>query len=170
MHATRPRSTRRSQGGFTLLELIIAMGICLVGLAGLMSLYLTTVQANGRATHTAIASTLGQQVMEELRNMPVQQPDPGYNGVTMETLAGGPIGTAQSTLISRTTTARDNLVYTVTVTANALGPVGDPRENLIFLRATVNWADQGATDDGSADQRLRHQIVFETMRTRQDML
>lgn len=166
----RSSARLRSQRGFTLIEVVIAMAVSLFGLAGLMSLYITTVQANARATHVANASAIAQRVVEDLRSLPVQAPDPGYAGKTMEDLAGGPIGTATVTLVTRAEVASDNRSYTITVTARALGALGSPEQDLIFLRTLVTWADEGATDDAATDARLRHEIAFETLRTRQDVL
>ena len=72
MHSQPPRAPRQS--GFSLIEIMIAMVVSLIGLAGLMSLYVTTSKSNQRATNLVVASTVAQQTMEELRSMPLFPP------------------------------------------------------------------------------------------------
>jgi prepilin-type N-terminal cleavage/methylation domain-containing protein len=150
----------RSQSGFSLIEILVAMTVTIVGLAGLMSLYTTTAQGNSRAARTVMASTVGQQTMEELRSLPVQTPVTGYQGDTLESRLGG-IPAVDVPLLPDVTQA--NTLYKRVVS------VDQPLANLLRVRVVVSWTDEGAADT-TTDSRLKHSIVLESIRTRQDLL
>lgn len=154
----RPRRDRR-QSGFSLIEILVAMTVTIIGLAGLMSLYTTTVQGNSRAARTVMASTVGQQTMEELRSLPVQEPVVGYQGETLETLVGG--FPALDVALDDVTKANATFKRRVSV--------DQPVPDLLRVRVVVSWTDEGASDT-TTDERLKHNIVLESIRTRQDIL
>jgi prepilin-type N-terminal cleavage/methylation domain-containing protein len=166
----RHRHTR--QGGFSLIEILIAMTVTLIGLAGLLSLHLTTVQGNSRATRTVMGSVIAQRTMEGLRSMPVQAPVtvPPY---LEPTLASPPFsiapGCPAAAIPMATVLGPDNTSYRPLVSVCALGPAGSPLENLVLVRVVIEWSDQGAAAS-AADSRLHHQMVLESVRTRQDVL
>ena len=162
------RQRHGKQRGFSLLEILIAMTVTLIGLAGLLSLHLTTVQGNSRATRTVIASVIAQQTMEDLRSLPVRPPFPTYPGATLEGRFGIPPCPATDVAVAEVL-GPDQTRYQPLVSVCALGPPGDPRENLVLVRAVIRWGDEGA-DATTTDARLRHQMVIETVRTRQDVL
>lgn len=158
----RPRRYR-AQGGFSLIEILIAMSVTLVGLAGLMSLYTTAVSSNARSTRSITASGIAQQTMEELRSLPIDPPA-GYVGHTLADVLGGfPVVAAPLDAV----TGRDGTQYQRTVSAAPLAP---PNVNLVSIVLTVRWADGGADVETTTDSRLLHSMVLETTRTRQDLL
>jgi prepilin-type N-terminal cleavage/methylation domain-containing protein len=61
----------RGERGFTVIEVLIALLVLLVGMAGILSMQLTSVQATGFSRHATEATILGEGKMEELRTMPV---------------------------------------------------------------------------------------------------
>src|SRR5678816_4437871 len=61
------RSTMRREGGFTLLELLMTLGVTTIGLIGLLSLHLSLVRGNDGASRAAEATQLGQATLESLR-------------------------------------------------------------------------------------------------------
>jgi prepilin-type N-terminal cleavage/methylation domain-containing protein len=153
------------QKGFSLLEILIAMTVTLIGLAGLLSLHLTTVRGNSRATRTVMASVIGQQTMDELRNLPVRAPTVGYLEPTLENRFGIPSTDVPLPVAQ----GPDGTSYQRLVSVTPLGPVGDPLENLVRVRIEIRWTDEGASA-ATTDSRLRHRMVLETIRTRQDLL
>jgi prepilin-type N-terminal cleavage/methylation domain-containing protein len=159
----RRRYTR--QKGFSLIEILIAMTVTLIGLAGLLSLHLTTVRGNSRATRTVMASVIAQQTLDELRNMPVRPPTLGYLEPTLESSFGIP----STNVPLLPAVGPDNTSYQRLVSVIPLGPAGSPLENVVRVRIEIRWTDEGASA-GTTDSRLRHQIVLETIRTRQDLL
>ena len=52
--------------GYSLVEVLVAMSLVAVGVAGLAQLVALTAYANLQAAHTTIAAVLAQQKMEEL--------------------------------------------------------------------------------------------------------
>src|SRR5687768_15423462 len=67
-----PRS-RSAQHGFTIMELLVALGVTMIGLAGLMTLYSVTARANRGTTVTTDAMEAAAEAVEELRGMSVAQ-------------------------------------------------------------------------------------------------
>jgi len=64
-----PRSAP-GQRGFTVVEVLIALLVLLVGMAGILSLQLTSVQATMFSRHATEASVLAEDKMEQLRTVP----------------------------------------------------------------------------------------------------
>jgi prepilin-type N-terminal cleavage/methylation domain-containing protein len=161
-----PRRDRR-QSGFTLIEILVAMTVTMIGLAGLMSLYVTTVQGNSRATRAVIASTIAQQTMEELRSLPVAPPQSTlpYQGPTLQSVFGIPAADVPLANV----TGPDGTDYRRLVSVTPLGVPPSPLANLVRVRLEVTWADEGA-DPTTTNARLRHEFVLEAVRTRQDIL
>lgn len=149
----------RRQSGFSLIEILVALTVTILGLTGLMSLYTTTVQGNSRATRTVLASTVAQRTMEELRSLPMQTPVPTYEGPTLEGLVGG----IPASDVALADVTQGNMLYTRKVS------VAQPLPDLLRVRVEVSWTDEGASA-ASTDTRLEHRIVLESIRTRQDLL
>jgi type II secretory pathway pseudopilin PulG len=66
-----PRNGRRSdEGGFSIVELVIAMGVLAVALLGIMSLYMNTVTLSEVNREIQSATFAAQQKLEEIRGTP----------------------------------------------------------------------------------------------------
>lgn len=78
------------QKGFSLLELIMALGILSVGLLGLLSLSITTLKANTFSRNSTAALQLAQEKMEALKSLPFEElkgeSEPGLTTGTVQTL------------------------------------------------------------------------------------
>ena len=59
----------RGEQGFTVIEVLIALLVLLIGMAGILSMQLTSVQATGFSRHATEATMLAEDKMEELRTM-----------------------------------------------------------------------------------------------------
>lgn len=159
----------RGQRGFSLIEILVAMTVTIIGLAGLMSVYTTAVQGNSRAARTVMASTIAQQTMEELRSLPVQTPVVGYQGDTLESKVGGAFPAFDHPLAD--VTAPDGTLFKRAVTVEPIAVPSQPLSQLLRIRLVVSWADEGAdVTAAGTDPRLKHDIVLESIRTRQDLL
>lgn len=147
----------RQEGGFTLIEILMTMTVTVIGLAGLLSLHMTTLRGNRMAANSAEASTVAQKVVEELRTLSVDGPDgivARYGALPFEDAA------------MDTEDGRTGTVYTPYLSAKELTSLS---EDLILLRVEVIWADDGA-DPATVDERYKHQVTVEIVRTRQEAL
>ena len=63
---TPPRYDRRRSRGFTLIEVMLAIGIMLIGLVGIVSMQRISVDSNRHAKNLAMANRIAQTAMEML--------------------------------------------------------------------------------------------------------
>jgi prepilin-type N-terminal cleavage/methylation domain-containing protein len=68
--AQRVTRAHPGQRGFTVVEVLIALLVLLIGMAGILSMQLTSVRATAFSRHATEASVLAEDKMEELRTMP----------------------------------------------------------------------------------------------------
>jgi type IV pilus assembly protein PilV len=57
------------EGGFTLIEVLIALLVLMVGMAGILSLQLTSMKATSFSRHATEASSLAEDKVEDLRTV-----------------------------------------------------------------------------------------------------
>jgi len=62
---------RTGERGFTIIEVLIALLVLMVGMAGVLSLQLTSMKATGFSRHATEASILCEDKMEDLRTIPL---------------------------------------------------------------------------------------------------
>ena len=97
-----PRRRTRGRGGFTLIEVMIAILLTAIATIGIMGLYKVETRAAGFSRHTTEATVLAQDQLELMRSNRFigTQTDSGINGHGLpEGLPGG-IYTRQSTVTS----------------------------------------------------------------------
>jgi prepilin-type N-terminal cleavage/methylation domain-containing protein len=64
--STAAGRTRRAQsGGFTMVELLIALTIMLIGITGIMAMYTSSIRATSYSRHATEAMILGEDKLEE---------------------------------------------------------------------------------------------------------
>jgi prepilin-type N-terminal cleavage/methylation domain-containing protein len=138
---------RRSQSGFTMIELLVTLVITVFGLMGLIAAHRTLSSGAGSSARAQEAVSIGTQVMEQLRNT---RPAELARAVT------GAAATPPYTNDDYATIAgRNSVPYDVDV---AVTPVAD---NLWRIRVEVGWADDDATP---------RMLGFELMRTTREAL
>lgn|GEM_PF-5977621 len=149
----------RTEGGFTLVELLIGMLITLIGLVGLMGLYRSNSRANVDSDRTSQASIIGQRTMEELRGLSVEEI------ATRAGTAGYPIENNPLAFLPPLPDNTRGVTYTRCLDAEALAIDND----LIRFRVEVRWRDdRRAVDCDVAEPE--HMIAYETVRNRTDGL
>ena len=79
----------RKKSGFTLLELMIAAGIIIVALVGLMSTYIACFDLNETTRDTNFALSMAQRILEEIRSTTFSSIASNYNGYNF-TVSGMP--------------------------------------------------------------------------------
>ena len=147
------KAGRRRQGGFTIIEMLIAMVITIFGLMGLMAMHISLSSGNDLSAQTQEGVTLGTQLVEELRGQRVAD--------LMKSLTGSPTAVPPQTILDYLPqTGRNGLQYhrDVKVTQG-------PSATLWRLRVEVYWNDDNST--GAATQ---HRIPFEVIRSNLEQL
>ena len=129
------RGARRGERGFTLVEMLIALTVLLIGVSGILTMHLTSMRATAYSRHATEASVLGEDKLEELRTIPVET-------VT----AGGPV------VVNAQGIPDVDGMYTITWNM-VWDPLGTGVGN---QTVTVAWKEGGAED---------HAIVFRTQRS-----
>jgi prepilin-type N-terminal cleavage/methylation domain-containing protein len=121
-----PVSVKRREGGFTLIEVMIALVLTAVAIMGIIALYITETKASGFSRHTTEGAVLAQDKVESMRTQgsaanfgPVNEVNINERG-----LAGG--------IFTRQTT--ETLIPVL--------PVGGPYTWADVL-VTVTWNDDG---------------------------
>jgi type IV pilus modification protein PilV len=76
--------------GFTVVEVLIALLVLLVGLAGILSLQFTSMRASSFSRHATEASVLAEDKMEDLRATPTAALADGTDTVNSRGEPGGP--------------------------------------------------------------------------------
>jgi len=112
---------QRQQGGFTVVEVLIALLVLLIGMAGMLSLQLTAMKATGFSRHATEATVLVEDRLESLRTAPVSSLTDGSDQVN----AGGDVDATG--LFART--------WTIT-----------PGADTTTVTVSVTWQEQGADD------------------------
>jgi prepilin-type N-terminal cleavage/methylation domain-containing protein len=107
-------ATQMNSNGFTLVEVMIAMAIFVIGFLAVGSMQIAAIKGNGGAREATEAATLATKQLESLITLP-------YDSIT----AGGPV-----------TQGAYNISWDV---AN-----DTPLPNVKTITVTVNWLDRGS--------------------------
>jgi type IV pilus assembly protein PilV len=132
----------KRSGGFTLLEVMIALVILAVGLLGLTALQLTAVKSNSFSSEMTWATMRAQQQAEVLRNL----------SFTDAWLAPG-------STITLPPEISKGARYTISWTVSADNV---PATNMRTIAITVTWQ---SLRQGTASQTTAQQTVTSTLRT-----
>ncbi len=62
---------RRGEGGFSLLELLIALTILLIGITGILTMQIVSLRATAYSRHATEAAVLAEDKLEQLRTVPI---------------------------------------------------------------------------------------------------
>ena len=79
-----PTSPRSGPAGFTLVEVMVALVVFLIGVLGVGGLLVTTIQANRGATNRTRADELLYEKVEQFQSMPYAAIASGSDVVTVE--------------------------------------------------------------------------------------
>jgi type IV pilus assembly protein PilV len=168
---------RTSAGGFTLVEMMVAMVVLAIGLLGIARLSLSTVQGNGSAAMRSQATELIQQIVDDMRANEPLAITGGYNiglganpGSPQNCLsASSPCTAAQIATFDLARWVQDLSTYLpggvgqVTV-AQATNPTTGSPENQATI--VVQWNDsvaQNALANGTAPTVTTQTVQMETM-------
>jgi prepilin-type N-terminal cleavage/methylation domain-containing protein len=119
-------NTRTNQGGFTLIEVFIAIVLLTIGLLGTAALTTGVVRGNLNSKNTTTATAIAQSCFEENRRV-------GYSN------AGGvPSGGSNSCLTGATNVTTGGVVFTRTLT------IDSSISNIKMLTVVVSWSEGAA--------------------------
>ena len=149
------RSRRAQHRGFTLLELLLTLGVTTIALVGLMSLHLSIARGNDGASRFSEATQIANTTVESLRAQRIAD-----MLVTLAAVAP-PIDFTMPTV-----TGRAGMTYSRRVIVTALTGA---TTNLWRIRVEVGWAEEGAAI-GSAGDPLTHFVASEVIRTVEEAL
>ncbi len=138
---SHPRRRRRRQGGFTLMELMVALVVTMFALMGLVALNTTFSQGSAALNQSQEAVSVGKLVLEELRGKR-----------TAELLTELTGSTAATPPFDRTSykslAGRNGMTYTVDVA------VASVTATLWRMRVVVRW-----TDDTNQSKQLPLELL-----------
>ncbi len=140
---------------------MVALTVTVIGLAGLLSLHVTTVRGNANASMAAEAIIAAEQVMEELRQSTVPQIESQHGTITA--IEYNP-GVQLASIFGRT-----GQEYTPVLFAGEVS--GQP--NLVRFRVRIFWMDGGAAVPATLADILTksdHSIELQMLRTRVEIL
>lgn len=82
------RPPRRGEAGFTLIEVLVAVMLSLIGLAGVLGLQRASTRATGYSRHATEAAILGEDKLERLRTIPTADLAGGSERLDAQGLVG----------------------------------------------------------------------------------
>jgi prepilin-type N-terminal cleavage/methylation domain-containing protein len=155
----------RHERGFTLLELLMTLGVTTIGLMGLLSLHLSLVRGNDGASRAAEATQVGHAALESLRA--------ARGADDLAKLLTGSVGAAPpfdvpwcrrgESAVEATALGRGGMTYRCRVVVVPL-PAAAASGSLWRIRVEVGWTEDGAAQ-GAEDGRLDHLIAVEVIRS-----
>lgn len=146
-----PRSQRGAEAGFTVIELLITLGVSMICLAGLLSLHTAIARGNQSGSRSSEAVTAAELTLEEARQMSFTAIQATYGAL--------PIETDLEPVVGRNDNSYRRELHIEDV----------PGVDLVRVRVVVAWTDSDAepgADDGAHD----HQVALEVLRTREELL
>jgi Tfp pilus assembly protein PilV len=122
------RDRRVTDEGFTLIETSIAMVIMMVAALGVVSLFTYAIGYNSGGNDRAVAITIAQQQLEQLRTVPFTDSVLNTTAATGTVLTPNTISNGRSYRVTKTVTGANNDVNgnptlkTITIQVNPLSP------------------------------------------------
>lgn len=118
MHADRSLRGKVDNGGFTLIEVMVALLLLLIGVAGVLSLQMVSVKATGFSRHATEATILAEDKMEELMTISPALLDCATVADCTDTVDSDGVDSATGFYVRTWVVALQGVMIRVTVTVN----------------------------------------------------
>lgn len=130
------------RGGFTLIEVMIAISILSFGLLGLAAMQLYAMQGRSSGRHSTFAATLAQTHMDEMQRR---------NWTTVADTGGAWLTQAENNLVTDDTGDRVEQAYTLNwrITDDVVGVTR-------LLDVRVTWTEEGGADRAYSLSGIRY--------------
>lgn len=145
----------RRQRGFTLLELLVTLAVTVIGLTGLLALYVVTTQGNATSSRSGEGVAVAEATVEEMRTLALPALLTELGTATL------PADVNLDTVAGRAGVTFNRRVQVTELTATST--------NLIKIRVEVTWTDAGAAP-GAEGGIHDHRVAFELIRTASEVL
>ena len=154
-----PRRARRR--GFSLIEVLFAIGVMAVGLLGLFAVFITGTRANAFGKHTAEATNHARQVLEIIRSrglafktgsMPPNSSSGFNDGTTQKALNATP--PLEMSMLPNTTQFKRNIV-----TRRASNVPAAYNYDLLECTVTISWEERGTPRSVEVTSLLKGPVI-----------
>jgi Tfp pilus assembly protein PilV len=165
----RPQRRRNSQAGMSLIELLIAGVVLVVGCAGIMALIINAVGSNGRNKKDTSAAAVAQMVLERIQTLPegstttTTVADCAGTSWTIDSAVGGSALSSGAIDFTATRTTNYNMQYVV-CDATGQQTTYDVRWNIAAATTHTSYVIIGARPTGAASGNLKFFALPVTIR------
>lgn len=116
---------REPQGGFTMVEVLVALVIMVIGLSGVMLMQMTTMRGNRDASRYTRCAHYAEEVMEDLRAKTIVAVEAGAGALTAQVVQA--VTYRISYAVAPVPSQAELVVITTTCTFAEDGNDGEPR-------------------------------------------
>lgn len=148
--------TRKAEGGFTMIELLVTLSISTIGIIGLLALNNSVTKGNTGTGRSAEAQMIANATLETLRSQRI--------GEMSQTLTGS-ISTPPIDVAMSNATGRNGQVFRRRCIVSQLAA----SSSLWRVRVEVGWTEDGAAQ-GADGGKYDHLLAVEVVRTVEEAL
>ncbi len=152
----RPIPVIRREGGFSLIEVLIALLVLAIGLLGLAFLQVINVRYTSSAQHRTMATNLATGVMDMMRSNPRhivvynRLTEASFDGYTAPAAGCSATGDAEATALGNIELWRCHVASKLPAGSGSVVVAGD-QANGYTATVTVAWSDDVGREDDDPD-------------------